>query len=181
MKQLRVTCLFVLLLSLLALNMITTASTARAATGTISEFPVPTSNAGPAGITVGPDGALWFGEFSARQIGKITTTGTISEFPLPPPSQLVAGDPISITTGPDGALCSLNSIAIRLGVSLRQVVLANFPFRRLHLTLPISHQGRMERSGSAKGLPTRSDASLHPAPSVSSPSQHLVGIHQASQ
>src|SRR5262249_49346000 len=35
---------------------------------------------GAIGITEGPDGNLWFAEFDANAIGRITPTGTITEF-----------------------------------------------------------------------------------------------------
>src|SRR5437764_528339 len=38
---------------------------------TITEFPVPTANAGVQRITTGPDGNLWFTEQGANQIGMI--------------------------------------------------------------------------------------------------------------
>lgn len=41
---------------------------------TITEFPIPTANGEPFGITAGPDGALWFAE-GVGQIGRITTAG----------------------------------------------------------------------------------------------------------
>jgi streptogramin lyase len=78
----------------------------------ITEFPVPTAGAfaayiGPSGgydnIAAGPDGALWFTEPNAYQIGKITTAGSITEFPVP---SIAADDypPYAITAGPNGAL-----------------------------------------------------------------------------
>jgi virginiamycin B lyase len=67
----------------------------------IEEFPVPTPSSQPSGITVGPDGALWFTEENGNRIGRITTAGSISEFAqLPNPGSL----PSEIVTGPDGAL-----------------------------------------------------------------------------
>src|SRR5216684_573941 len=52
--------------------------------GGFTEFPVPTASAAPAGITDGPDGALWFTEPDSdgmpHKIGRITTGGTITEF-----------------------------------------------------------------------------------------------------
>jgi streptogramin lyase len=39
--------------------------------GTITEFLIPSWNASPAGIAVGPDGAVWFTESGANQIGRI--------------------------------------------------------------------------------------------------------------
>src|SRR5260370_1190123 len=60
----------------------------------------PTAGGNPVAITTGPDGALWFTEFSASKIGRITTAGVFTEFPIP-----TAGCcPSGITTGPDGAL-----------------------------------------------------------------------------
>ena len=34
-------------------------------------------------IVNGPDGALWFTEYNAGKIGRITTAGKITEFPTP--------------------------------------------------------------------------------------------------
>jgi virginiamycin B lyase len=56
----------------------------RALAQTITEFPVPGTT--PTGITVGSDGALWFTETAAGQIGRITIAGVITEFPIPTPS-----------------------------------------------------------------------------------------------
>ena len=38
--------------------------------GTVTEFPVPTADALPLGMTLGPDNALWFTERSAGKIGR---------------------------------------------------------------------------------------------------------------
>src|SRR6266478_4262608 len=66
----------------------------------ITEYPIPTLDSSPSDITTGPDGALWFIESDASQIGRITTDGVITEFPIPTPFR----DLGRITTGPDGAL-----------------------------------------------------------------------------
>ncbi|HEV3217894.1 MAG TPA: hypothetical protein VGZ27_19365, partial [Vicinamibacterales bacterium] len=68
----------------------------------IVEFPVAGD---PQGITTGPDGNIWFTEYSARKIGRMTSAGVITEFPFPfssvsPPF----GRPYAITAGPDGNL-----------------------------------------------------------------------------
>ena len=59
----------------------------------------------PQGITLGPDGALWFAEASQSSgspaIGRITAAGVVQEFPLTRGSGFV---PRQIATGPDGAL-----------------------------------------------------------------------------
>ncbi len=87
-------------------------SPALAVTGTINEFTVPTANAGPFGITAGPDGNVWFTEHGAnggqppKPIGQIMPNGHINEFAasteVPMTSKLSTPD--SITTGPDGNL-----------------------------------------------------------------------------
>lgn len=73
----------------------------QAATGDITEFPIPTANSAPVGITAGPDGNLWFTEQGINKIGRITTSGlVIDEFPVP----TAASTPWRITPGPDGNL-----------------------------------------------------------------------------
>ncbi len=42
-------------------------------TGAFTEFPIPTANSNPQGMTVGPLGTIWFTEFNANKIGKMTT------------------------------------------------------------------------------------------------------------
>src|SRR5262245_60290413 len=66
----------------------------------ITEFSLPTPNRGPAGITRGPDGNLWFAEVDAvggDRIGRITPAGQVTEFAagITPGSQ-----PFEITAGP---------------------------------------------------------------------------------
>ena len=82
-----------LLVSLLALL----PATAPAA---ITEFTLPNANSWPAGITVGPDGALWFTEENGHRIGRITTDGAITEYQIP----TVPSAPAEITATKDGNL-----------------------------------------------------------------------------
>ena len=58
-----------------------------------------------------PDGNLWFTEFIANKIGRITPTGTITEFNVPTSSS----DPIGITAGPDGNLWFTERSGNKLG------------------------------------------------------------------
>lgn len=51
--------------------------------GTLSSFPLPTSQESATDIVAGPDGALWFTEMSDNKIGRITTSGVVTEYPLP--------------------------------------------------------------------------------------------------
>jgi streptogramin lyase len=70
------------------------------ATPNIVEFPL-TSGSYPSGITVGPDGNLWFGEYEGNRIGVINpTTHAVSEFPIPTPGS----GPNEIAAGPEGNL-----------------------------------------------------------------------------
>jgi len=69
-------------------------------TGTVTEFPTPTTDSAPWGIAAGPDGNLWFTETNGNKIGRITTSGTITEFPLP----TAGSGPSDIAAGPDGNL-----------------------------------------------------------------------------
>ncbi len=77
---------------------------------TITEFNIPGGSQGsaPVSIAAGSDGALWFTESTADQIGRITTAGAITEFTDPPqpeaPGVLFIANPFGITAGPDGAL-----------------------------------------------------------------------------
>jgi hypothetical protein len=63
--------LFVGLLSLLICVVALTAPIALALSGKIREFPIPTANSAPVGITAGPDGNLWFTEVLGNQIGQL--------------------------------------------------------------------------------------------------------------
>jgi streptogramin lyase len=69
--------------------------------GSIVEFPIPSTNTEPYGITSGTDGNLWFTEYGDCKIGKVTPTGTFTEFSL---GVSVATVPFGITSGPDGNL-----------------------------------------------------------------------------
>jgi virginiamycin B lyase len=76
-----------------------------------TEFPTPTSSSAPRLLTVGPDGALWFAEYQASKIGRISTAGTLTEYPTPTASS----GPYGITAGPDGALWFTESVASQIG------------------------------------------------------------------
>jgi virginiamycin B lyase len=65
----------------------------------------------PTVITAGPDGALWFTEANANNIGRITTAGDVTEFAIPTVSSQLSG----ITAGPDGALWFAELAAGKIG------------------------------------------------------------------
>jgi streptogramin lyase len=86
----------------------------------ITEYPVTTPNSEPGGITVGPDGNLWFTEFGVGQIGRITTGGTVTEF-------AAAGNPQLIVVGSDGQLWFTETTANRIGHMTTSGAFGDFP------------------------------------------------------
>src|SRR5205823_4806177 len=87
------------------------------------EFPIPTANSFPDGITAGPAGNLWFTEYYGNKIGRITTTGAIAEFPLPAD----LSDPDGITAGPDGNLWFTEYGGNNIGRITTAGVITEFP------------------------------------------------------
>src|SRR5258708_34521423 len=53
--------------------------------GGVTEFPIPTADSQPLGITAGPDGNPWFTEASGKQIGRLTPRGAGTPVALPTP------------------------------------------------------------------------------------------------
>ena len=96
---------------LVAVSACFAASPASASVGSLSEFVLPASQSVPEGITMGPDGALWFTEYGANSIGRITPGGKITTYPLP----TFDANPQSITVGPDGALWFTEWYANKIG------------------------------------------------------------------
>jgi len=79
----------------------------------IIEHKIPTIAAHAGGIKVGPDGALWFVETTAQQIGRISTDGVVTEFPLEEGG--ISEDQGFIAVGPDGTLWFNMDDANKLG------------------------------------------------------------------
>ncbi|HTX37548.1 MAG TPA: DUF4214 domain-containing protein [Bryobacteraceae bacterium] len=92
--------------------------------GTILEFPIPTANSTPRGLTVGPDGNLWFTETAAGNVGRVTPAGAFSEYGVPTAS----ATPEEIIAGPDGDLWFAEFGAAKIGrVSTAGVFGGEFP------------------------------------------------------
>jgi len=91
--------------------------------GQITEFPIPTFDSFPDGITTGPDGALWFTENTGNKIGRITTSGVITEFPIPTPNARAIG----IRTGLDGNLWFTEQLGQSIGRITPQGKITEFP------------------------------------------------------
>jgi len=84
-------------------------------------FTIPTSYSWPEYITNGPDGNLWFTEFYARQIARITPAGKVTEFPLKGTDDVEA-----IVTGPDHNLWFTEPGANQIGRMTTHGVLTDF-------------------------------------------------------
>jgi virginiamycin B lyase len=67
------------------------------ADGDVTEFPIPSPNAGVGTITLGPDGNIWFTEGRVSRVARITREGHITEIPVGP-----AIMPIDIAGSRDG-------------------------------------------------------------------------------
>ena len=77
--------------------------------GTITEYPIPTSQSGVVNIAAGSDGNLWFTEYYGNKIGRINpATGAITEYP-------VSGSSWGITAGPDGNLWFIERSGNKIG------------------------------------------------------------------
>lgn len=70
---------------------------------TLIEHKIPTHAAHAGGITVGADGALWFAETGANQIGRISMDGIVTEYPIPTEDALDDTQGF-VGLGPDGAI-----------------------------------------------------------------------------
>jgi streptogramin lyase len=76
--------------------------------GAITEFPVPSN---PYWVTAGPDGAIWFTEYTTSFIGRMTLSGAVTEYPVPTANPVLN----VITTGPDGALWFTENAGNKIG------------------------------------------------------------------
>jgi streptogramin lyase len=83
-----------------------------------------TPNATPTSIVAGPDGNLWFTEFRAGRIGRITPAGTITEFST---GITANAGPADIVAGPDGNLWFTEELASRIGRITPAGAVTEFP------------------------------------------------------
>jgi streptogramin lyase len=82
-------------------NGLTAQYSVNVATAAISEYTGMVAGANPRGIAAGPDGNLWFTEFGAPAIGKVTTAGVITEYSA---GITASSQPYRIAAGSDGNL-----------------------------------------------------------------------------
>ena len=105
-----------------------------------------TTEEGPNAIAAGSDGNLWFTEYTASKVGRMTPSGTATYFPLPTGFE----NPEGIAAGPDGALwyTALNPPAVvRIATDGAQ---QSFPLPKKS-TRARSRPGPTARSGSRAG------------------------------
>jgi virginiamycin B lyase len=99
------------------------AAVAAAQSVAFSSFAIPTPASNPNYIAAGPDGALWFTELNANQIGRISTAGLLTEYPIP----TAKSGPYGIAAGSDGALWFAEFAANRIGRITTAGVIAEYP------------------------------------------------------
>jgi streptogramin lyase len=104
----------------------------RPAQGGFTTFPLPTPGVSPDGITLGPDGALWFTEFYGNAVGRVTPQGRITEFFVPPRPRRASGSatesqPHDIVAGPDGNLWFDDFGGNKIGRITPRGVVTEFP------------------------------------------------------
>ena len=79
------------------------------ASGTVSEFTIPTANAQALDLVIGKDGNLWFAE-AQDKIARITRSGQITEFAITSPGAMIQ----NLIVGPDGNLWFTNTLLHRI-------------------------------------------------------------------
>jgi streptogramin lyase len=67
-------------------------------TGTITEYSIPTASTQPYGLVVDASQNVWFGEFGAAALGKLSSAHSFSQYSTPTHSS----EPISVTIASDG-------------------------------------------------------------------------------
>jgi virginiamycin B lyase len=98
-------------------------ASATAAAPRVREYPVPTASSRPITIALGPDRAMWFSEYGAGKIGRISTKGKVKEFTVPTQNSA----PAQIALGPDGALWFAEDNGNKIGRITTKGKIREFP------------------------------------------------------
>ena len=93
-----------------------------AAEGDVTGFEVPSLASVPHGVARGSDGAIWFTERLAGQIGRLDD-GVFTEYALPQSGS----DPTAIVSGPDGNLWFVEQATDQIGRITTAGLIAEFP------------------------------------------------------
>jgi streptogramin lyase len=93
--------------------------------GTLTQYPLPAGASNAYGITLGPDGNMWYAELGSNRIGYITTQGVTSDFTIP----TAATTPHGIVAGIDGSLwfTEESSSSNNLGKITTQGAITEYP------------------------------------------------------
>jgi YD repeat-containing protein len=78
----------------------TTTQVSGTVSGNFTEYTVPTKGSQPVGITLGPDGNLWFANWNSGKVSNVSPSGSFTEYVIP--GALIIS--VDITLGPDGNL-----------------------------------------------------------------------------
>ena len=134
----------------------------------VNEYPIG-NTALPQGVTLGPDGNLWFAELLGR-IGRMTPSGVVTEFPIP----TVGSSPQDIVAGPDGALWFTENGKNQIGRITTAGDFTEFPIptaassslrhRRRTRRRPLVHRERQPTRSAASPPPASSPSSRSPPP-----------------
>jgi streptogramin lyase len=81
----------------------------------------------PLEIAAGPDGNIWFTEWGASTVGRITPNGQVTEFFVPPPLGAISATPTGITAGPDGNVWFTESQGDKIGRITPRGAITEFP------------------------------------------------------
>lgn len=82
----------------------------KGAAQTITTYAIPTANSSPIAITTDADGNVWFTEYAANKIGRMTPAGVFTEFAVPTPNAALPG----ITHGSDGNIWFVEQVANKI-------------------------------------------------------------------
>ena len=141
-------------------------------------FRLPAPDAMPVDIAAGPGGTIWFTEFRADQIGRISTAGVLTEYRVPTPG----AEPYQISAGPGGAMWFTEYNTAKIGrvtsngqvteFALPRPTYGGFGLRRapdgdLFITDPAGSVDRISAAGAITRIPLRGDAGTPFAVAVS--------------
>jgi virginiamycin B lyase len=130
--------------------------------GRLREFRLPKGGGRPDGVIRAAGGDIWFTEFGAEKVGRLTATGHLLEYAL-----IAQGPPVGIAAGPDGniwvtvpaahAICKLtphgNQAAYYMRDDIMPGMIAIGSDGNLWFTQPNGRLGRLSPLGTVSEFP----------------------------
>jgi hypothetical protein len=95
-----------------------------AARGVFRDYPLPAADAQPTGIVISVHSEIWFTQFAANKIGRISQTGELTEYSIPTPNSGPLGI-ASFPTSRDVWFTEFN--ANKIGRITREGIITEFP------------------------------------------------------